>query len=59
MDMKYKFDPKMQLAYGITSFIASFVLLFLILGRWELLTAAFVGAGNFIVAGFYTYSNCK
>ncbi|VVC01623.1 Uncharacterised protein [uncultured archaeon] len=57
--MEYKFNPKMQAAYGAAGFLSSLLLLYLLLSRLEWITALTVGIGNFIIAGFYTDYCCK
>ena len=52
--LHYKFDPKIQAIYGIFGFLTTLAILFLILGRIELITALAIGIGNFLIAGFYT-----
>ncbi|HIH02607.1 MAG TPA: hypothetical protein HA263_01720 [Methanoregulaceae archaeon] len=54
MALHFTFNLKIQAAYGIFGFLSTLVILYLILGQVSLLTALFVGTGNFLVAGFYT-----
>lgn len=57
--MAYKFNLKLQAAYGAAGFLASLVVLLLILNKLEWITAVTVGIVNFLVAGFYTDYCCK
>ena len=57
--MAYKLNLRLQAAYGAAGFLASLVVLYLVLNRLEWLTAATVGIVNFLVAGFYTDYCCK
>jgi|GEM_PF-3635251 len=54
MEFPYKFNLKLQLVYGIVGLLTSLLVLFLILGKIEWITALFIGLASFLVSGFYT-----
>lgn len=54
MEFPYKFNLKLQLVYGIVGLLTSLLVLFLILGKIEWITALFIGLTSFLVSGFYT-----
>ena len=55
--MKYRFDLKIQLIYGIIGFFMAFIILFLGTGEFNWIASFAIGIGNFAVAGFYTNFN--
>ncbi len=54
MALHYRFDLKIQAAYGIFGFLISLAVLYLVLGQLSVLTALVIGIANFLIAGFYT-----
>ncbi len=54
MKFPYKFNLKFQLVYGLIGLLTSALVLFLILGKIEWITALFIGIASFLVSGFYT-----
>ncbi len=54
MKLQYKFDLKIQLAYGVLGFVLSLAILFLFLNKVMWIPALIGGIGNFLVAGYYT-----
>jgi hypothetical protein len=52
MALRYRFDLKIQAAYGIFGFLISLAVLYLVLGQLSVLTALVIA--NFLIAGFYT-----
>lgn len=60
MKLKYKFNLKVQLAYGIFAFLLSLGILYLFLKQLDWITASIVGIANFIISGYYTTNmRCK
>lgn len=57
--MRYKFNLKIQLIYGLISFIAALLIVYLFIKSFDWLTAGIVGMFEFIVSGFYTRMNKK
>lgn len=57
--MQYKFNFRLQAAYGAITFMVSLIVLYLILNRLEWLTAFAVGLVNFLALGFCTDYCCK
>ena len=51
--MKYCFDLKTQLIYGVLGFILAVVIIYFLLGRVDWINAVIVGVANFFIAGFY------
>jgi hypothetical protein len=55
--MKYCFDFKMQLVYGIITFLSALAILYMFTGEINWIAYTVVGIITFIVSGFYT--KCK
>ena len=57
--MKYQFNLKLQLIYGVIGFILSLIIIYLFLGNFDWLTSGIIGLFEFIIAGFYTQMSKK
>ncbi len=57
--MKYKFNLKIQIVFGIISFLSALGILYLFTGKLDFLTSTIIGIMNFVVAGFYNFVKCK
>jgi hypothetical protein len=51
--MKYHFNLKLQVIYGVVGFGMALGLLYLFLGMLDWTGSAIVGAVNFAISGFY------
>ena len=51
--MKYQFNLKMQLAYGIITAILALFIVYLFTKRIDWITTAIVGIANFFISGYY------
>jgi hypothetical protein len=56
--MKYCFNLKFQLIYGIVAFLLVFGILYLFTKQINFITPIIVGVVEFVVAGYYTKSKC-
>ncbi|MDD1673935.1 MAG: hypothetical protein LUP99_05960 [Methanomicrobiales archaeon] len=54
LTLHYKFNLKIQAAYGIFGFLVSLVILFLTISEVRVLAALAIGISNFLISGFYT-----
>jgi 1,4-dihydroxy-2-naphthoate octaprenyltransferase len=52
--MKYKFNLKIQLVYGIISFALSLLIIYAFTKQLDWITAGLIGIFEFFFAGFYT-----
>lgn len=57
--MKYKFNLKIQLIYGVTGFILSLLIIYLFIKSFDWLSAGIIGLFEFIISGFYTRMHKK
>jgi hypothetical protein len=56
--MAYKFNLKLQAISGILAFGVTLLVLYLILGKVDWITAGITGVINFLISGYYV-SNKK
>jgi hypothetical protein len=51
--MKYQFNFKLQAMYGIITFIAAFVVIYLFSQNTDWISPSIIGLFNFAVSGYY------
>ena len=56
--MSYKLNLKTQLIYGVSAFLITFALVYLILKQTDFIASAITGIINFIISGYYTNQKC-
>ena len=57
--MKYRFDIKIQLIYGLAGFILSFLIIYFFVGKFDWLASTIIGLFEFALSGFYTQMKKK
>ncbi|MCZ7355573.1 MAG: hypothetical protein O8C66_07495 [Candidatus Methanoperedens sp.] len=58
MNLKYKFNPKMQLAYGIFGFLSAIIIIYIFTHTINWGVGLGVGTGNFIISGLCDFQEC-
>jgi hypothetical protein len=54
--MKYCFDFKTQMIYGIVAFIFALIIIYLLTKEVNWIVSIITGVFNFIISGYYTKS---
>ena len=57
--MKYCFNLKLQVMYGIVTFLVALSILYIFTKKLDFLTSVTIGLVEFIASGYFTINKCK
>lgn len=59
MEMKYCFNLKFQLKYGILTFLLALAIIYIFTKKIDWITPLIVGVFEFAISGYFTKLKCK